>query len=67
MYNRWSDKDKEALRGLYSDASKEEILNTIPNRGWQAICETAHHYGLHRSYAAKGKAIRAGKRRSPKL
>jgi len=62
MYNRWSDKDKEALRRLYSDASKEEILNTIPNRGWQAICETAHHYGLHRSYTAKGKAIREGKK-----
>jgi hypothetical protein len=62
-YNRWSNKDKEAIHRLYSYASKEEILEAIPNRGWRAICETACHYGLHRSYVAKGKAISKGLRK----
>ena len=63
MYNLWSDEDKATLQALYSDASKEEILKAIPNRDWHAICEAAHHYGLHRSYAVKGKAIREGKKK----
>ena len=60
MYNRWSVKDKAALHALYQHASKEHIMKVIPNRSWRAICETAYYYGLHRSYAAKGEAIRRG-------
>ena len=65
-YNRWPLKDKATLQALYPDASKEEILKAIPNRSWHAICETAHYYGLHRSYAEKGKAIREGKKKKVK-
>jgi hypothetical protein len=67
QYNRYSEEKREVLRALYSDASKEEIMSAIPNRSWQSICERAHALGLHRSYAAKGKAIRVGKKKKPKL
>jgi hypothetical protein len=62
QYNRYSKEKREVLRALYSDASKEEIMSALPNRSWKSICERAHALGLHRSYAAKGKAISAGKR-----
>ena len=65
-YNRWSGAEKETLQRLYPNAPKEEILKAIPNRKWHAICETAHYHGLHRSYAAKGEAIRAGKKGTEK-
>lgn len=66
MYNRWSDDEKATLQALYSNASKEEIVKAIPNRKWQTICERAHSYGLHRSYAAKSNAIREGKKKTLK-
>lgn len=49
---------------MYYSAAKEEIMATIPNRSWKAICERAHAWGLHRSYKAKGDAIRRGKKRN---
>lgn len=66
QYNRYSEEKREVLRALYSDASKEEIMSAIPNRSWKSICERAHALGLHRSYAAKGKAIREGKKKKAK-
>ena len=62
-YNRYSKEKKEVLRALYSEATKAEIMSAIPNRNWKSICERAHALGLHRSYAAKGNAIRAGKKK----
>lgn len=66
QYNRYSEEKKEVLRSLYPDASREDIIRAIPNRSWKSICERAHALGLHRSYAAKGKAIRNGKRKKAK-
>lgn len=63
QYNRYSEEKREVLRALYSDASKEEIIKAIPNRSWKSICERAHALGLHRSYAAKGEAIKKGKKK----
>lgn len=64
VYNTWSDKDRIALQRMYYSAAKEEIMATIPNGSWKAICERAHAWGLHRSYKAKGDAIRRGKKRN---
>ena len=63
-YNRYSEGKKEVLRALYPDATKEEIMSALPNRNWKSICEQAHALGLHRSFAAKGKAIRKGKKKT---
>lgn len=62
-YNTWSKKDRETLRMSYPDASKEKLMAAIPSRTWKQICQLAHYYGLHRSFVAKGEAIRRGKRR----
>ena len=60
-YNTWSDEEKGTLRILYEKATREEIMAAIPNRTWKTICEQAHALGLHRSFKAKGDAIRAGR------
>lgn len=45
---RWSTQEKELLKQLYPRASREELLQAIPARSFNAMRHTAHVAGLQR-------------------
>lgn len=44
----WGPIDKQRLRKLYPEASKDELLAAFPEADWQSICAAARYYGFRR-------------------
>jgi len=62
MGNRYLKVEDEAIRKYYPTATRQEILQRIPNRTWIQIGARAIRIGVHRSTQAKGDSIREGRK-----
>lgn len=47
--NVWSDWDAYHLRSIYSTATKQQLIETFPNRTWAAIEEKSRLLGLRKT------------------
>lgn len=46
--DRWSDEEKEILKGIFGTKDKDTILRTFPNHSWRGIKFQASELGLNR-------------------
>ncbi|WP_260693196.1 hypothetical protein [Rhizobium leguminosarum] len=47
-YHRWGPLERQKLRKLYPEASREEICATFPDIPWENIQAAARYYGYRR-------------------
>ena len=62
MGSRYLKTEDEVLFSDYPTASREKILEKIPNRTWPQLSAHARRRGIHRATEAKGDSIREGRK-----
>ena len=62
MGARYLRTEDRAIEAYYPTATKEEILELIPNRTWAEIGVHARKKGIHRTSKAWGNSVREGRK-----
>ena len=63
----WSEKEREFLKKLYTNSSKDEILKALKNKTWYAIQKEASRLGIKRNTAKKGRPKKTFQTAGPSL